>query len=544
MKNNSNTKNKFNKSSNKRNNAYKGNRNRQRKPNFKEESSSDSGYDKKPGDVNNPGYYYESQTVLDQVMNFSFNEYGNVPIVLKTDSDVPLTSYNPMVIAYYLNPCVPQTDGTVNGAGNSTLNGVTTAALRNYTFFCGSNNKTTLYPPQVVILVTEAVASMVSMGTWLSRALGIPYLYNYRNRAYPDMLYRAMGIDADDLRRNLAGYRIRFNTLLAIANRIPFPAELNVIAKAAEIYGSIYLDDDNSTLAQTYLFSPRSVWTYNEIYDTNGAGLETTYVWDGTIHTFDHYLDIFENMLSALLNSTALNAVYSDIIRLVQTDKLSKTLVFNPIPENFTVIPVYNSEIATWIHNAVIAGQALKTSAQYDPQSTGKFTNENDMASSVNANTIHYHPQFQLLTDLNEDGLIDFDHDNVSIEDKVRATRFAFRCTSMVDSGNNKVYSDDFALMDYYMTEAIIYLSSDINVPGISIGGTKFPTTLYTKAAYATLVSGITKFDWAPILYATDAQIGVSTLDSVGDLDYYTQLTYDTLVRIYDYEVIHYLQVG
>lgn len=488
------------------------------------------------GDINNPAYYYEDATTLGQLMNFSFNQFGGYPIEIWTDTVSRLDYSNYNVACYHLNPSVPTTTGN---AGQ--LSGATTAAMRNFLMLSGSNAKTTNYAPQDVLILELALAEVIKMSTFCARAFGIAYMFNYRNRSYPEVLLKAMGINAVDFRANLAQYRVRFNTLMALASKIPFPNTISAFQKAADLFGSIYLDDKDSSLAQSYLFVPSTTWEFDEAYDTEGSGLKTVpVVYDATLKLMDVYLSILEAQISALLNSTTLNFIYSDILRLVQSGKISALITFTSIPEDFNVVPVYNEEVESWLHNAIILGNPLDTASQYNPF-TRNYTPKNDLSSDANNNTIKYWPQFRTsVAHTGYEAFIDFSHDDVTVEEKVRATRFSQRYMN-IDDGAGAYYTDEIALNDCYITRCDLYDGVSNTSFGMTTSIWEYnPNNSTYMINVMDLADRTSKFDWGPIFYLTD---GMQVIRTLGDLDYYTLLDYHTIKNIYDYEVITFLQI-
>lgn len=497
----------------------------------------------KDGDINNPAYYYESADVLDQVMNFSFNEYGGMPVELWADENYGsmsnVTWDNHMVASFWVNPSIPETADTSPTA----MDGATTAALRNFLKLSGSNAKTTNYAPQDVSILILALAEVIKCSTFIARAFGIAYLFNYRNRTYPEVLLRAMGIDPDSFSKNLADWRVRYNKLLAVASKIPFPADLPLFRKAADLYGSLYCDDNDSALAQTYMLCPYSFWMYDETYDSNGAGLVTTKIVNPNgLIGMNQVLDAFESMISVLLTSSALNYIYSDVMRCQQKGYITNMLTFNPIPENYIVMPVYNEEVKDWLHNAVFMGAPLATGSHHV---TGlKFsnvTNENDVSCMAATNKLLYHPQFKVATKYGFEALIDFDHDNVTIEQKVRATRFTQRYDTITDGTNH--WTDETALNDEYLVEACFYLDATNGNPDATISGTWLNAPSNVGATLK-LMDVMSKFDWFPLQYRFYTDGGVDKVAVIGDTDYYTNVDYWLARKIYDYEIIHLLQIG
>lgn len=497
--------------------------------------------DKKSGDINNPSYYYEDETVLGQVMNFSFNEFGGVPIDIHMTDGTVATFKNKMIASYWLNPSIPVDDPIMDPNGSS---GTNTAALRNYLALSGSNSKSTIYAPQDVILLILAIAELIKVAIFTARIFGVAYLFNYRNRTFPEQLIAAQGIDPDDFNRNLASYRVRFNKLLTLAAKIPFPADIPLFKKAAELYANFYMDDPSSALAQIYMFCPYSVWTFNEEYNEQGAGLVTTKVLDpDTPITMGAWLDTFESMINALANSTSLNAIYSDVMRLVQNGKMTNLITFASIPEDFVVTPVYNEEIKIWIHNALFMNAPLSADKQKSYPGYA-FTPDNDVSCDANTNRVHYHPQFKYFDNGGFEAFLDFDHDQVTIEDKVKATRLSQRIRSshLVEDGIDVWYSTRIALNDEYLVKAAYYVGTPNHEADMIIDHSfAWPSTVDDAVFMA---DGLSKFDWAPLMYMRNATGDPDKWHILGDLDYYTLIDYNTIYKMYNYEIIHLLQIG
>lgn len=497
-----------------------------KKPSF-EEAEDKKSY----GDINDASYYYGDANVLNQVMNFSFNEFGGV--ITNMDVDYHHTEgkiYNSMVATYWLNPAIPRADKSRATVWNE---GINVASLRNYLLLSGSNAKTTLYAPQDVTILILALAEVIKVATFIARAFGVAYLFNYRNRSYPETLLTAMGIDPADYKNNLANNRIRFNKALAVASKIPFPADVPIFKKASELYANIYLDDPSSALAQTYMFVPFSVWKFNEAYDTNGAGLDTFKIVNpSTLTPLNTIIANFEQMVSALVTSSSLNSIYSDIMRLVQNGKFNSLITFNSIPEDFMVVPVFNEEVKTWIHNATIIGEPDDT-ATYDEN-----TPKNDVSCSAENNNVVYSPQWHVPNSGGYDFLLDFDHDNVTVDERVMATRLSTRWAAAQIGTETAWTTLGFAVLDEYVVKATFYTGThdyaDLTIDNSFVAPTTIANTIW-------LADVVSKFDWAPLLYYIGTNNNVRVL---GDLDYYTTVDQDVLTKIYDYEILHFIQIG
>lgn len=486
----------------------------------------------KEGNINDYRYYYNDENVLSQIMNFSFNQYGGIPVEFPTDVNNVKGSYEvPEIMSILVNPSTVQTTQSA-----TTPSGVTTAALRNYLVLSGSNAKTTVYAPQDVQILMFALGEIIKVSMYCTRAFAFAYTFNYRNRTFPDALYRAMGINPNDFKQHLAQYRITFNTLQALASRIPFPAGNRYFAKCAGMFANIYADSDNSALAQNYMLVPYSTWLFDETYDTNGSGLHTQPFVNG-VNNFSVYLTIYENMINALLNSTSLNTIYSDVLRLAQNGKLSDMLRFNTIEESLVSVPIYNTEVESWLHNAICIGFPLAAADQYG----SGHTPDNDLSSNANKNTIFYNPQWKSPSPFGESAMLDFRTDQVTPELKVNATRLSARWSCIAH--NSEYYTVNVAILDAYIVAFRVWNGTSASENPGHFGNIVL-TSLFTADRVAEFEANFSKFDWAPLRYYVNVTSATDYMDSLcGDLNYYTLLNFVDLRKMYDYECLALYQI-
>jgi hypothetical protein len=506
-------------------------------------------YKSKPGDINDASVYYSNPELLSQVTNISFNEYLGVPVDLENQFTLAKREYVSNVTTFFMNPSVQPT-GYQDSARYSSIN---TVAYKNYLLLSANNAKVTSYAPQDVTCLILAIGQVLAIYSYLKRPFGCIYLINQRNRSYPELLFKAMGIDYADFRSNVADYRIKFNELIAMFDKIPFFSEIPYFKKCMNMYSDIYIDED-TPLAQSYLFVPQSTWQINEAYNPNGTGLDTVWVVNkGTTRTFDELLGIFADMINALSTSTTFNAIFSDVLRVVSNGKGS-TLLMELVSEAYTVTPVINAEIRHWINNA----KFLHTPDDKDafPGSIGiGATNSNDVASDASTNSILYNPIFSVfggdhdaqtksddpiwkaIASSYESDLINFDAMAPSIEDKVAATRLAVRGSiEMVEApleGQYFYVLRNIGLGDYYCSGVVIY--DDVVTAPITVNEN------YTDGWNVTLVKIFDHFDklkYAPrhTVYhnvPSNYVAGVS-----GDLTYYTTLNFAYMKRLKDVEAL------
>lgn len=506
------------------------------------------------GNVNDASTYFSNPELLSQVTNISFNEYLGVPVDIdQSFPDVVMEEKVSNVTTFFMNPSVQPT-GYADTARYSSINVV---GFKNYLLLSANNAKTTSYAPQDVTCLILAIGQVLAMYSFLRRPFGCIYLINQRNRSYPELLFKAMGINYADFRANVADYRIKFNELIAMFDRIPFFSEIPYFDKCKNMYDFIYVDED-SPLAQTYLFVPQTTWTIDEAYSDQGTGLVTTEVVSkSSVRTFDEYLGIFSDMIQALATSTTFNAVFSDVLRVVSNGK-GKTLVMDVISEAYAVTPVINQEIRHWINNV----NFIHTPDDKDafPGSLGVgATNYNDVASLAEQNGILYNPIFSVFgndhnaSDDNdtaqthafcaylENGLINFDSMAPSVEDRISATRLAVRAkikkTASTVAGKYFYTLDKLGLGDYYSSGVVIY--TDVADSGVTINYNVLSSdgSGNFNAPKLKIADLLGKLKYAPrIMYQSSGDNNCVAI--TGDLTYYTLLDYGYMKRLKDVEAL------
>lgn len=494
------------------------------------------------GNINDASYYYPDKMVGEQINNYSFAQFSGVPI----DFGFTIGNNNPSyvvpnVMSVRLAPSVP----TDYQSGGKPQSGITTVGMRNFTAMSCTNSRTNFqYMGNDITIGILAIGNLLSTISWCKRALGSAYMFNYRNRAYPEEIFEAYRINTTDFRARLANYRVRFNTLMATAQKIPFPATIPYFDKCSHMFEYIYLDGKDSNMAQTYMFNPALVWELDEAYDSNGSGLKTIpFVEGSNSYNFEHYLDILENQIIALLNSTTLNYVYADVLRLVSKGKLSKLIEMPFIPDDYMVRPVISDEISLWIHNMTVIGAPIVDPSTVEPAFTGT-THWNDVSCDTNKNAIKYNPLFTTNFSTNNDHptnirLVDYFKENPSLEERVAATRLLTTYDPVPGIASSKYVFNPIVLDWYGVSIQIWRYASDPDTANRSITQSLNPGN---DSTFMYQMDYLTKFDWAPIIY--DFSPSNSAIKALGgDLNYYTTITGEMLKKMYDYEIINLLEI-
>lgn len=474
---------------------------------------------------NDPNWYFDDATLADMVSSFSFNQFIGAQGGFINDSAYDQYALeNFMRIA--LNPCPGWAD---QSAGFSGINQV---GMKLYTMLSSGNSKNTVYAPQDVTTLLLALGEVLSVSEAARRALGLAFTYNKRNWTYAKDIIHLLGFDADDLLKNLAQYRIWFNTVVNQINKIAFPADIKYFEKCVMLYSGLYLDSE-SPMAQTFAFVPFSTWDIDETSYPQGTILKTIALFDSDTRTYlmSQYLQILETKINLILSSATFNYIYADVLRLYGESGLY-TIPY--VTEEYFVTPEYNPMMLLQLNNMTPIGRPSAAALDL----TRGVTPNNDVYPDVNNNRLLYMPQFAEAFAANPDVWkepipLNFPHSmgNPDVTQRIESTRFVARLLCEVDSTGNLITGA--ALPDHYVVAFWTFKSNGTVAAGIAS-----PYIFYddTQASVPKSIldatDALTKFDRAPRLYCCKNVAPYSVTNIVGDIDYYTDIDYVYLNRV------------
>jgi hypothetical protein len=349
----------------------------------------------------------------------------------------------------------------------------------------------------------------------------------------------ACGFDLNNLKANLAQNFADYNYLVSKFNKIPIPANIKFLQKCAELYHGIYLDEEGSSMAQSYAFVPYTFWTFDEAYDTNGSGLRTEAPVGYTANpytgfmfepSFGAYLTYLEKQIDAILNSTTFNYIYADILRCNEKNGLA-LLKLNEVPTDYGILPSKVEELSEWLNNMVILGEPADSTTMESAFATPK----NDVSSNANKNAINYHPDFFAADDLTGfKFLMNWKYENPTMESKINSSRLyqLMKCAPSTKV-SGLYFTTDVTLADHYAVRLAAATDDSTSADKAVIMGPVIHVGNYSAEQWAELVGIISKFDWHPYVYVinknTHALNGV-----IGDLQFYTTLEFNMLHSLND----------
>lgn len=374
---------------------------------------------------NDPIYYYTNKDVTDSALRMNFEFFAGTPYSVGNTSVLrPLN-----ILAYYMYP----SPNRISPFGNDPVSaGSTWAARKLYTALSSITGRTSNYTSNTLTIMFLAMGELLSMYSYMRRAFTYLYTYNKRNWGLPQGLFQAMGIDFDDFSTNVANYRTEFNTIVNDMNTLAIISSVSYFAKCATMYDYIFADE-NADMAQLWMMVPASTWVLHEGTPgeaTNpefpsyfGSWLETRQVGltnggSAQVNTFSSLLTLLREMVNALMQSTTLQMVYSDVLN--YCSKNGVTLMRIPLVGGADAEDIKTSETMNQqMHHAMLTGFQLDTvnsesqltkgttTPTYsvrlhrvgDVDATGyQLTAGNDVYEDVDADTILYYPMTLLIT--------------------------------------------------------------------------------------------------------------------------------------------------
>lgn len=508
---------------------------------------------------NDPAWRMYNELLGNQVASYPFTEFvgGRFnlhPTANDAISSAPAKSHPTQIMSVLLNPSV----GFSDGAG--TYDAINQAAIKMYTQFSSNNMKTTQYGPQDITACILALGEILSLSEFIRRAIGFAGTVNVRNWFYPKQLVAAMGIDWNDLQKNVGIYRERFNYTAALASAIAFPKNLDYFKSCASLYSNVFLDH-TSGMAQSIVTVPYSTWKLDEDSAFEGTILRTIIMpytgkdTDGTPKNItpvrlDSILTIYEELLEAMFNSATLQYLYADVLKFV-SNKPDSLVTIPMIATDYGAVPTYSEEFLINMENAVIL---------YPPE-VGKIedpagiigtlaTESNNVYLKAGTNAVQYMPAFPFI--VNGDGtyarpwcdaLVNFHKDAPSTEERIMATRFVpsvKRVQNFQYVGSTAKYMMcQFNLPDHYIVGLKVFRNI-INTEGAMLVEQR---DFYAHALFKTRDMEVFSHPNIAIIGSVIAsgdnnKVTIHSLVCYGEMDVYTIVPNETMDKIVDLSIL------
>lgn len=200
-----------------------------------------------------------------------------------------------------------------------------------------------------------AITSLYALYAHLNRIYGIVNLYVRENNYTPRALSHVLGVDLDDLVRNLADFRAWLNNQAYNVSKFALPTGIPLIQRSVVIMSNVYTDSD-SVKGQMYVHVPMYFWSYNEPNGTLDPVYWTEFNTDGSdykeLKSFIDIQDMWNSIIEPLFNNQTFQVMSSNIALAYGPDLVS----IPSIDERYTLVPVLDPMMLLQIQNSRAIG--------------------------------------------------------------------------------------------------------------------------------------------------------------------------------------------
>lgn len=390
---------------------------------------------------NEPRWYNANDRLVQDAVKIPFTnqigrpiEMGNDPIFNGTYSVSNYTVPGVMVLNMVNTP----------GIARDANDGVNLAASMLFQKMRKDLSTYATYSSADVMMYCLGIDSIFSQYANITRLFGLCGAYSAYNLYAPkDLVCSAYGFSMDEfdnIMKNLNDYRARFNNLIFKASTLYLPVDFSIVARHAWLYSNYFLDTVGRK-SQMYIHRMMGFHKLNETLSNNGTALE--YIEHA--QTLAGLLDEFAACIELYRSSDSMLKIAADMRRAFQESSawqlayVNETFLIPPMPmDDHLRNQIHNLDIfPTWAYNEIKG----KT-----PEPTQSFFGTWHISQDVNKNVVIFQPQVtKAKTDADSYGdfgilmcnkILDFNHEEVTSDDLLEATRNVFRCYATEDSGN------------------------------------------------------------------------------------------------------------
>lgn len=499
-------------------------------------------------------------------------DYASFPFGFPVGTTYPTDSIGagtstPGIMAFYFTPVF----GDLSAKETAPLN---IAMRKFYTFVRHENSGAKNYEAPDLMMYYMAMDSCYTYWSFLKRIVGLLPQYTPYNKYWPKVLIEQMGVDFDSISQNVADFRGYVNQFGYRLNSTRVPASFAYTARHMWMCDGIYTDS-NTTKAQCYFYTPAQYWKFNPtLTEGNVGGLELVNflnpanIQTMTRMTLEQIVEFGEDLLNPIISNEDMNIMSGDILKAFGENGC---VHIAPIDSNYTVLPVYSTEVSSQIENLFIYPALLSGSIQQATAvGTGYLTYSNTITSSGEPTTSNLLSLLGSNVSLNVTNIIakwrmvNFHNDGVTPEEVMVATRLANIPNAIQGTGTyaNNIYLDMTTAGSEVVVGSTISRINDSNLPGVIPTSyyniTSVPVTAITAENQDSflavlgntlnVLAMLTDFDWAPNItpYWEDSRTSGGTFSMSGytlDVDNYTYLNQYNLSKLSEVALLNMLSV-
>lgn len=204
------------------------------------------------------------------------------------------------------------------------------------------------------MLYCMAMSQVYSFLNFMERIYGTVNMYSSQNRYMPEALLSVQGINAAEIRSNMALFRFRIQSYISKLSSMPMPNVFTILNREAFLYQNYYIEG-TSPKDQMYMYAPDNFFQFNEKTETGGSLQILPYsrVTQRTLAQLCSYMD---SLIDPLINSSQMSLIGGTIARAFGTDQLVR---LDPIPVDYVMQPIFNIGVLEQMKNATLIYQAM-----------------------------------------------------------------------------------------------------------------------------------------------------------------------------------------
>lgn len=506
-------------------NSRKPNRRRSKARDNNDDAKTNSiGYEAKPSN-NDPIWYLFNGTVVSDAASISYSNPMGIPLQESTFGGESRKNTIPSLLAIYFSPTLGDTKNGITAPVNIQTRAIMTK--------CQSSVSVKLpFAASDIAIHFGAVDSLYIMYEFCARLYGLYRTYAAMDRTMPEIYYRAMGLDPNNMEEQMSmiAFKHKLNKIGTDIARLFIPKGLAIFDRHKWMCQNIFLDSP-SVKAQQYMFVPKGLWKFVPEGSTGGE-LEYVPMPSFKFTGLKGVMDYFDLLLNPVINDLDMWTMNGYMLRTYGSENCRETSLIN---DDYKVMPVFNAEVLPQIHNMDVAGQFLENQRIQQ--------NESDCVVWVPKTLSSYHGDIEL----NSNMIIDMPFDAPTPVDNLLATRLKVSGYNGEDSfdiytwgteivNELKVLSGAYGnVTDYGISTLAIPLNWDkdsSNLPMAYYWGVMLP------------IAALSHFNMAPMFKITNdiyfkPHLSTGTwYDVISDLTNYTVIGHTELAKLHDAAVM------
>lgn len=163
----------------------------------------------------------------------------------------------------------------------------------------------------IYLASTSSIAASIGLA---KKILGLTRMWKDRNMVFPRAILQAYGLEYNDLIAEKQKYYARLHSIIDRYNNMRIPDISDCYDRQYVLMHNIYADED-SELAQIYVFRPTNYYTYADDAVPSRAVSNNWPNWDYDRVPFDEILDRIDDMIDRWYNSSDLYQINGTLLR-------------------------------------------------------------------------------------------------------------------------------------------------------------------------------------------------------------------------------------